>query len=41
VLGCIALALRALYQERRLARELAGYAEYAARVRFRIVPRVW
>ena len=41
LLGCGLLGLRALYEERRLARELAGYAEYAARVRFRIVPRVW
>lgn len=40
-LGCLFLALRALHEERRLARELAGYAEYAARVRFRILPRVW
>jgi protein-S-isoprenylcysteine O-methyltransferase Ste14 len=40
-LGCLCLALRALREEQRLLRELAGYAEYAARVRFRIVPRVW
>lgn len=39
--GCGLLGLRALYEERRLARELAGYAEYAARVRFRILSRVW
>jgi protein-S-isoprenylcysteine O-methyltransferase Ste14 len=41
LLGCACLGLRALYEERRLTRELAGYAEYAARVRFRILPRVW
>lgn len=41
LLGCGCLALRALHEERRLARELAGYAEYAARVRFRSLPRVW
>ena len=41
VLGCALLALRALHEERRLTRELAGYAEYASRVRFRLVPRVW
>jgi protein-S-isoprenylcysteine O-methyltransferase Ste14 len=40
-LGCGFLALRALHEERRLLRELAGYAEYAARVRFRILPHVW
>jgi protein-S-isoprenylcysteine O-methyltransferase Ste14 len=41
VLGCGLLALRALHEERRLLRELAGYAEYADRVRFRVLPRVW
>jgi protein-S-isoprenylcysteine O-methyltransferase Ste14 len=41
LLGCGLLGLRAVYEERRLARELTGYAEYAARVRFRILPRVW
>jgi protein-S-isoprenylcysteine O-methyltransferase Ste14 len=37
-LGVVFLALRAVYEERRLARELPGYAEYAARVRHRLVP---
>jgi protein-S-isoprenylcysteine O-methyltransferase Ste14 len=41
LLGCAFLALRALHEERRLARELPGYAEYAERVCFRILPRVW
>jgi protein-S-isoprenylcysteine O-methyltransferase Ste14 len=40
-LGCLFLALRAFHEERRLVRELAGYAEYTARVRFRILPHVW
>jgi protein-S-isoprenylcysteine O-methyltransferase Ste14 len=41
LLGCGFLALRAIHEERRLLCELDGYAEYAARVRFRIVPHVW
>ena len=40
-LGCLFLPLRALHEERRLVRELPGYAEYSARVRFRILPHVW
>ena len=35
------LATRALMEERTLARELEGYAEYARRVRYRFVPRIW
>ena len=41
LLGCGFLVLRALYEERRLRRELPGYADYATRVRFRIVPHLW
>jgi protein-S-isoprenylcysteine O-methyltransferase Ste14 len=35
------LAGRAVLEERTLARELAGYSEYASRVRYRLVPGVW
>lgn len=35
------LGARAVLEERTLARELAGYAEYATRVRYRLIPRVW
>jgi protein-S-isoprenylcysteine O-methyltransferase Ste14 len=35
------VAMRALLEERTLARELPGYAEYAARVRYRLIPFVW
>ena len=35
------LATRAVLEERTLARELDGYAEYAARVRYRLIPMVW
>lgn len=41
LLGCSFLALRILYEERVLRRELAGYSEYARRVRWRLIPRVW
>jgi len=40
-LGAVLLTLRALHEERRLLRELPGYADYAARVRYRLVPGVW
>jgi protein-S-isoprenylcysteine O-methyltransferase Ste14 len=35
------LALRILDEEEMLLRELNGYAEYAQRVRYRLVPGVW
>jgi len=35
------LAVRAVLEERTLAVELEGYAEYAARVRYRLIPLVW
>jgi protein-S-isoprenylcysteine O-methyltransferase Ste14 len=35
------LALRAVLEERLLAKRLAGYADYMARVRWRLVPGVW
>jgi len=35
------IALRAVLEERTLAAELAGYADYAARVRYRLVPHLW
>lgn len=35
------LGARAVLEERTLARELDGYADYAARVRYRLVPMVW
>ena len=39
-LSCL-LALRAVWEEDALKAELPGYAAYAERVRFRIVPEVW
>ena len=36
-----AVAWRAVMEERMLAAELDGYAAYAQRVRWRLVPRIW
>ncbi|HEY7201257.1 MAG TPA: isoprenylcysteine carboxylmethyltransferase family protein [Candidatus Dormibacteraeota bacterium] len=36
-----AVAARAMDEERRLLRDLPGYDAYAARVRYRLVPRMW
>lgn len=35
------MSARAVMEERTLARELDGYAEYAARVRYRLIPLIW
>lgn len=35
------LAVRALFEERTLRRELPGYQAYTAKVRYRLVPYVW
>jgi protein-S-isoprenylcysteine O-methyltransferase Ste14 len=35
------LSVRALLEERTLADELPGYRDYAARVRYRLVPGIW
>jgi protein-S-isoprenylcysteine O-methyltransferase Ste14 len=35
------LAVRAVMEERTLMAELPGYADYAARVRYRMIPMVW
>jgi protein-S-isoprenylcysteine O-methyltransferase Ste14 len=37
----MAIAARLLVEERALRRDLPGYVEYAARVRWRIVPGLW
>ncbi|MCC6920230.1 MAG: isoprenylcysteine carboxylmethyltransferase family protein [Alphaproteobacteria bacterium] len=37
----LAIAIRAVLEERLLKTTLAGYAGYAARVRYRLVPLVW
>jgi protein-S-isoprenylcysteine O-methyltransferase Ste14 len=35
------LAMRILAEERFLRRELPGYAAYASRVRWRLLPGIW
>jgi protein-S-isoprenylcysteine O-methyltransferase Ste14 len=40
-LGIAALARRTIVEDRLLRRELPGYAEYAGRVRYRLVPGIW
>ncbi|MBN3758515.1 isoprenylcysteine carboxylmethyltransferase family protein [Paraburkholderia sp. Tr-20389] len=37
----VGLAYRAVLEERMLCEQLSGYAEYAARVRYRFVPYLW
>jgi protein-S-isoprenylcysteine O-methyltransferase Ste14 len=37
----LAIAGRAVGEERKLQRELPGYADYMTRVRFRLIPGVW
>jgi protein-S-isoprenylcysteine O-methyltransferase Ste14 len=41
ILLCSLLVLRTIWEERTLQEELAGYKEYAQRVRYRLVPGVW
>jgi len=38
---CAVLAVRTALEDRTLRTELDGYAEYARRVRFRLLPGVW
>jgi len=37
----LAIAPRAMFEERLLKRELPGYADYMKRVRYRLLPGVW
>lgn len=41
VVLCLVLAVRTALEDRTLQAELDGYADYARRVRFRLVPGVW
>jgi protein-S-isoprenylcysteine O-methyltransferase Ste14 len=36
-----AIAIRSIFEERLLRTSLEGYNEYAARVRYRLVPHIW
>ncbi|MGZ8399743.1 MAG: methyltransferase family protein [Methyloceanibacter sp.] len=37
----LVMAMRAVLEERALTTELDGYADYAKRVRYRLVPYLW
>jgi protein-S-isoprenylcysteine O-methyltransferase Ste14 len=37
----LVVAVRTSVEDRTLRRELEGYRDYAARVRFRLVPGIW
>ncbi len=39
--GIVGLTLRILDEEKLLLQELAGYPEYAQRVRYRLMPYIW
>jgi protein-S-isoprenylcysteine O-methyltransferase Ste14 len=41
VIPILAIAWRAVHEEFALSAELGGYREYAARVRYRLIPFVW
>ena len=41
ILSCLLLVMRTIMEDRTLRKELAGYEEYALRVRYRLVPGVW
>ena len=41
VLVCLLLVVRTIWEDQTLREELAGYREYAQRVRYRLIPGVW
>jgi protein-S-isoprenylcysteine O-methyltransferase Ste14 len=41
VLLCGVLSVRTALEDRTLLEELEGYADYARRVRFRLIPGIW
>jgi protein-S-isoprenylcysteine O-methyltransferase Ste14 len=41
VLVCLLLVVRTSWEDQTLWKELVGYEEYAQRVRYRLIPRVW
>jgi protein-S-isoprenylcysteine O-methyltransferase Ste14 len=41
VLVSLVLVVRTFFEDRMLQSELHGYKEYAARVRYRLIPGVW
>ena len=41
LIAVVLLVIRAVLEDRMLHAELTGYTEYAARVRFRLIPGIW
>jgi protein-S-isoprenylcysteine O-methyltransferase Ste14 len=41
LISVVLLLIRKALEDRTLHEELPGYAEYASRVRFRLIPGVW
>lgn len=41
LLSIVAIVIRTVLEDRTLREELSGYQEYAARVRYRLIPGVW
>jgi protein-S-isoprenylcysteine O-methyltransferase Ste14 len=41
LLAVMLLVIRTALEDRTFRAELPGYPEYAARVRFRLIPRIW
>ena len=41
VLTGVGIVIRTELEDRTIHREFPGYADYAARIRFRLIPRVW
>ena len=41
ILLCLLLVVRTIWEDQTLREELAGYEEYAQRVRYRLIPGVW
>src|SRR6516225_833571 len=41
VIFAMGISARAVQEERKLQRELPGYADYITRVRYRLIPGIW
>ena len=41
ILLCLLLVVRTIWEDQTLREELAGYEEYAQRVRYKLIPGVW
>jgi protein-S-isoprenylcysteine O-methyltransferase Ste14 len=41
ILLCVGIVIRTALEDKTLLAELSGYKEYAKKVRFRLIPRIW